>query len=166
MGAATKGHRIYRHYPASEIKTNQATKQTNKKTATEFLQQSYSEDNSTTESSSYCCCYNHCVCTLSDTDRHLFTFVKEKKNYQIAKSIDFDIWSCLDSLCPCLLKTVVKCFASIIWNAAVFKTLNIHVASLGPKCLPLPHLLFLGNNGYLLLFSFNNHAEQAASISE
>lgn len=166
MGAVTKGHRIYRHYPPSEIKTNQTTKPTNKQTATEFLQQSYSGDNSTTESSYSYCCYNHCVCSLSNTDRRLFTLVKGKQNDQIAKLVDFDIWSCLDSLCPCLLKTVVKCFASIIWYAAVFKMLNINVTSLGPKCLPLLHSLFLGNNGYLLLFSFNNHAEQAASISE
>lgn len=101
MGTVTKGHRIYRHYPPSELKTNQTTKQTNKQTATEFLQQSYSEDNSTTESSYSYCCYNHCVCSLSSTDRRLFTLVKGKQNDQIAKLVDVDIWSCLDSLCPC-----------------------------------------------------------------
>jgi len=44
--------------------------------------------------------------------------------------------------------------------------LNINVTSLGPECVHLLHSLLLHNNGYLLLFSFNNHAEQAASISE
>lgn len=94
MGAVTKGHRIYRHHPPSETKKNinkQTTEQTNKQTATEFLQQSYSEDDSTTESSnSYCCC-NHCVCSLSNTDRRLFTLVKGKQNDQIAKLVDLDI---------------------------------------------------------------------------
>lgn len=91
MGAVTNGHRIYRHYPPSEIKASHTTKQTNKQPATEFLQQSYSEDNSTTESSYSYCCYNHCVCSLSNTDRRLFTLVKGKQNDQIAKLIDFDI---------------------------------------------------------------------------
>lgn len=72
-------------------KKQKTTEQTNKQTATEFLQQSYSEDDSTTESSnSYCCC-NHCVCSLSNTDRHLFTLVKGKQNDQIAKLVDLDI---------------------------------------------------------------------------
>lgn len=164
MGVVTKSHRIYRHRPPSDRKW--LSHQPANQTATDLLQQSYSEDNSTTESSYSYCCYNHCVCSLSNTDRRLFTLVKGKQNDQIAKLVGFDIWSCLDSLCPWLLKTVIKCLASIIWYASVFEMLNINVTSLGPKGLPLLPSLFLDNNGYLLLFSFNNCVEQTASISE